>query len=78
MASMVVTMRDSDEGSLYRVEVPEALGPEDIVIVHDAKSGNPMRVFLVVRRKGSACEVENLVSPSGKIHLAIAQQERTG
>jgi hypothetical protein len=75
---MLVTMRDPDEGSLDRVEVPEALGPEDIVVVRDAKSGDPLRVFLVVRKKGSACEVENLVSPAGKIHLGVAQQERTG
>jgi hypothetical protein len=75
---MLVTMRDPDEGSLYRVEVPEALGPEDIVIVRDPKSGDALRVFLVVRRKGNACEVENLGSPAGKIHLGVAQQERTG
>jgi hypothetical protein len=75
---MLVTMRDADEGSLYRVEVPEALGPEDIVIVRDAKNGDLLRVFLVVRKRGSACEVENLGTPAGKIHLAVAQQEQTG
>jgi hypothetical protein len=75
---MLVTMRDSDEGSLYRVEVPEARGPEDIVVVRDAASGDLLRVFLVVRKKGSACEVENLGSPAGKILLAVGQQEPPG
>ena len=74
---MLVTMRDSDEGSLYRVDVPEALVPEDIVVVRDGASGDLLRVFLVLRKKGSACEVENLGSPAGKILLAVARQERT-